>query len=83
MFIFVLRSVCDIFDRTSSLPCLPRILIFNQQSERRGGEGLLKELFDTLIKDGIQIDYALFTTNQVGEPGTVIEGMVLDKFTLV
>ena len=83
MFNFMFGFDCDTFGRDSSLLFSPRILIFNQQSEQRGGEGLLKGLFDTLTKEGIHIDYALFTTNQVMESGTAIEGMALDKFSLV
>jgi len=61
------------FSKIPTAP-VPRILIFNQQSEQRGGEALLRDLFNVLTAGGVHIDYAIFTTDLVWMDGTVIEG---------
>ena len=62
---------------------MPRILIFNQQSEQRGGETLLRDLYNVLVAGDVHIDYAIFTTDLVWMNGTVIEGITcFDHFTV-
>jgi folylpolyglutamate synthase len=54
----------------------PTILMFNQQSILRNGEGLLRKLYNVLAKKGVHIDHAVFTTDLVWKDGTIIEGSV-------
>lgn len=61
------------FPGPPSTASVPRILIFNQQSEQRA-ETLLRDLYNILTAGGVHIDYAIFTTNLVWMNGAVIEG---------
>ncbi|RDW75425.1 hypothetical protein BP6252_06567 [Coleophoma cylindrospora] len=65
-----------VLERSKVYPYVPHILIFNQQAANRGGDALLKSIFDTCKHKGVQFDYAIFTTNEVWEDGTVIDDFV-------